>query len=656
MATQKYDFTASNGQLLATLDNSAPDFTNSEVLEYRAASVNLSNPISPQETKKILLYDYGDYEREFIFENFKTIGGVVPTDISDAYLKLRALIPSSTGGGGDASAANQVTANATLALIKAKTDNLDVAISTNDALVSTVNSSAVALGISGVFTGTAENISQYGTVNVVVFSDVASATDGLSIQQSTDGTNWDSSDNYTIPASTGKNFSVARGAKFFRIVYTNGGTAQASFRLQAIFTKGTVKSSSIRPQDSRTNDNDMEEGLSYQMLYDNLTNTWSRQAYTITVSGTITTQNLVPAGVATAGSAVEIDLKGLSGLAIQTVGTYTGALSLQVTTNGTDWITVGGTALLNINTGGLLATITSALQGIFQTEVTGIFKARITGLSAMTGSVLVTLKVVPATAMVSIDSPLPTGTNSIGNIGTVATVTTVSTLSNTTQITPGVAATNLGKAEDAAHTTGDVGIATLFLRNDALTSNTNANADYILPVTDLYGGVIVKDQQRHKRTYRCAFVVTPAATPTDVFQLIGSATTTVEITKIILSGTMTTGGMVDVYISKRSTANTGGTSSASTNVPMISTDAAATAVGAIYTANPTVGTPVGNIYIESVPFATITDKTNNIVTIDFGEKGKPVILSGVAQAIAINLNGATATGLSLKVTIEFTEY
>lgn len=160
----------------------------------------------------------------------------------------------------------------------------------------------------------------------------------------------------------------------------------------------------------------------------------------------------------------------------------------------------------------------------------------------------------------------------------------------------------------------------------------------------------------NKRTYRTAFVVTPATTPTDVFQLIGSATTKVEVNKIILSGTMTTAGMADVYISKRSTANTLGTSSASVNVPMVSTDAAATAVGAIYTANPTTGTSVGDVYIQSIPFATTTDKTNNIVEIDFGERGKPVILSGVAQALAINLNGATLTGLNLKVTVEFTEY
>lgn len=252
----------------------------------------------------------------------------------------------------------------------------------------------------------------------------------------------------------------------------------------------------------------------------------------------------------------------------------------------------------------------------------------------------------------------PTGTNLNTAIasGTVTTVSTVTTLSNTTQLTPGTAATNLGKGEDIAAATGDVGVEMLGLRNDALTSNTNASGDYIVPVTDLYGSLITKDQQKQKRTYRAAFVVAPATAATDIFQLIGSASTTVEITKFIISGTQTTGGMADVYISKRSAANTGGTSSATTNVPMISTDASATAVGAIYTANPTPGAAVGDIYVATVPLSAITAVTNNIVEVKFGELGKPLILSGVAQAVAIRLNGATVTGGSIKIVIEWTEY
>ena len=145
---------------------------------------------------------------------------------------------------------------------------------TANGVVSTANSSAAALGISGVFTGTSEDVTEYADIRVYVFSDQASATDGLKIQQSSNGTNWDIIDSYSIPASTGKNFSIGVSAKFFRIVYTNGGVAQTAFRLQAKLQKTYTKSSSVRPQDARTNDNDMEEQLGYNMVYNGTS--WDR--------------------------------------------------------------------------------------------------------------------------------------------------------------------------------------------------------------------------------------------------------------------------------------------------------------------------------------------------------------------------------------------
>lgn len=141
-------------------------------------------------------------------------------------------------------------------------------------------------------------------------------------------------------------------------------------------------------------------------------------------SGTITTQNLVPAGAATAGSAVEITLAGANTLTIQTTGTYTGALSLQVTNDGATWVTMGGVVLLNVNTGGYLATITSALQSLFQADVGGFIKARVTGLSAMTGTATVTLRGVLNPSMVALDASLPAGANVIGGVTGSGTFTT----------------------------------------------------------------------------------------------------------------------------------------------------------------------------------------------------------------------------------------
>lgn len=141
-------------------------------------------------------------------------------------------------------------------------------------IASTVNSSAVALGANAVFTGTSEDVGKYSTIMVTVFADQASATDGLQMQQSSNGTNWDIGDSFSIPASTGKTFSVGVQAKFFRIVYTNGATAQGAFRLQTLISRYAKKFSSVRPQDGRTNDNDFEEQLAYMMGFDG-TN-WNR--------------------------------------------------------------------------------------------------------------------------------------------------------------------------------------------------------------------------------------------------------------------------------------------------------------------------------------------------------------------------------------------
>jgi len=135
----------------------------------------------------------------------------------------------------------------------------------------------------------------------------------------------------------------------------------------------------------------------------------------ITASGTITTQNLVPAGAATAGSAVlSTALTGVSTGLAQVTGGYTGALSLQFTVNGTTWVTAGGTPLLNISTGAFSATIASGVQGIFQFEVAAAAEYRITGLAAMTGTATVSLKSSQATSMVALDAAIPVGANIIG--------------------------------------------------------------------------------------------------------------------------------------------------------------------------------------------------------------------------------------------------
>ncbi len=126
----------------------------------------------------------------------------------------------------------------------------------NNGTLSELNSTIVTLGPGETFTGVGEDVTEFVEVRVAVFSDVASATDGLNIEYSTDNVNFDHDDSYTVPAGTGKNYGVQRVAQFYRIVYTNGGTIQTVFRLTTIFNRVAGMPSSHRIQDSISDDDD----------------------------------------------------------------------------------------------------------------------------------------------------------------------------------------------------------------------------------------------------------------------------------------------------------------------------------------------------------------------------------------------------------------
>ncbi len=63
--------------------------------------------------------------------------------------------------------------------------------------------------------------------------------------------------------------------------------------------------------------------------------------------------------------------------------------------------------------------------------------------------------------------------------------------SGTSAVVPGTAATHLGKAEDAAHTTGDTGVAMLAVRRDAAASGAGSDGDYATVNVDSTGRVYV---------------------------------------------------------------------------------------------------------------------------------------------------------------------
>ena len=157
-------------------------------------------------------------------------------------------------------------------------------------------------------------------------------------------------------------------------------------------------------------------------------------------------------------------------------------------------------------------------------------------------------------------------------------------------------------------------------------------------------------------TYSASNVFTLPTLATDVFTISGSATKTIRIYRVLFYLTATTGSNATIIGLRRSSINTGGTSTLLTGVAHDTTNAAATAVVRSYTANPTLGTLVGNMFhfgvyvsgggtIGSIPFSYLIE--NPIV--------EPITLRGTSQLFAVNMNGVTFAGNVARATVIWTE-
>ena len=202
-------------------------------------------------------------------------------------------------------------------------------------LVSTANSSTTVLAANAVLTGTSEDISEFSHIIVSLFASHGSATDGVQLQQSLNGTDWDLIDAYTLPATTGKTFSAPVQGKFFRVVFTNGATLQTVFRLQTIFSKQTKKGSSVRPQDGRTNENDFDEVLAYGMGWNGTT--WDRIKSTAGALNVVQTDVSTSGNLAAAAQTVVLALVGNNAAAAQITGTWVGTITFEASLDGTTW-------------------------------------------------------------------------------------------------------------------------------------------------------------------------------------------------------------------------------------------------------------------------------------------------------------------------------
>lgn len=155
--------------------------------------------------------------------------------------------------------------------------------------------------------------------------------------------------------------------------------------------------------------------------------------------------------------------------------------------------------------------------------------------------------------------------------------------------------------------------------------------------------------------------IVPAAAATDIACLTGSATRTTRLQSIRVSGSGTAIS-VPVLITKHIVANTGGTATTGTAIPVPfrfdTASAAPTATTVAWTANPTVTAGAGILDNGNlgVVATTVGAAVQPYLFFDYSSRNysQAIVLRGVAQEVCVNLNGTSPTAL-LNVTFRWTE-
>lgn len=178
-------------------------------------------------------------------------------------------------------------------------------------------------------------------------------------------------------------------------------------------------------------------------------------------------------------------------------------------------------------------------------------------------------------------------------------------------------------------------------------------------VLDSSGAAYVNTDSLRATYSYTATDITPVATATDVVTLTGSATKVIRISQVCVGGSATAASSYDVYLYKRTTADTGGTSTNPTAVQYDSNDAASSSTVTLYTANPaTLGTTASAVRGQHLVLINGGTPASQAFSTcwNFGLGEEKPTLRGATQQFAINHGGgAVPAGASVYYTIEWTE-
>lgn len=166
------------------------------------------------------------------------------------------------------------------------------------------------------------------------------------------------------------------------------------------------------------------------------------------------------------------------------------------------------------------------------------------------------------------------------------------------------------------------------------------------------------DNEPARATYG-AFIAgfVPAATPTDVFRLRGSATKLVRLKSLYISGTATSASNVLLFLALRTVLNTGGTTNNVTPGRHDSTDDAVAAVVETYTANPSALGAGATIAGGRLNLAPAANGSIDRLALDWAWRSdKAPVLNGANESLCLNVNGAAwPAGGALDIQIVWTE-
>ncbi len=110
--------------------------------------------------------------------------------------------------------------------------------------VSNNNSTSLLLTANQTFTGILESVSIYESVSITIVSNQSSATDGIKLYMGPTADNLSIKYTYSYTANEDKIINLKLTDNFFKLVYINGATNQASFNIQTFYSyvlpQGTI--------------------------------------------------------------------------------------------------------------------------------------------------------------------------------------------------------------------------------------------------------------------------------------------------------------------------------------------------------------------------------------------------------------------------------